>query len=151
MNWTTSDFVFAGVMLAILALAGWFLLKGPQSLAYRFGVAIAVVASIMVVWITGAVGIIGGEGEPANLLYLAAVALGLIGAAFARFRSGGMVWAWSATAFGIAAIGAVAVVSGWGVDGPIWPFDILGASGVLAAMFAVAALLFHHSARASVR
>lgn len=151
MTWTASDFVFAGVMLAILALAGGFLLKGPQSLAYRFGVAIAVVASILVVWITGAVGIIGSEREGANLLYLGAVGLGLIGAAFARFRSGGMAWAWAATAFAIAAIGGIAVISGWGADGPVWPFDVLGASGVLAAMFGVAALLFHHSARAGVR
>lgn len=146
MNWTLFDFVFAGGMLAILALAAWFLLKGPQSFSYRLGVGIAVVASILVVWITGAVGIIGGEREDANMLYLGVLALSLIAAAFARFQPRPLTWVLSGAALATASIALVAVMSGWGADGPIWPFDVLGASGVLAAMFAVSALLFRRAA-----
>lgn len=148
MLWTLSDFVVAGGMLAALAGAGWFLVNGPQHVAYRFGVAIAVFASILVFWITGAVGIIGSEANNANLLYLGAVALALVGAAVARFRPRGMVIAFSGAATAMAAIACVAVVLGWGVEGQAWPFDVLGASAMLAALFAVSAFCFHIASRA---
>lgn len=145
MNWTLFDFVFAGAMLSILALAIWFLLKGPQSLAYRLGVGIGIVASMLIVWITGAVGIIGGEQNDANMLYIGVIALMLLGAALTRARARPMAWVLAASAFATASIGLVATLAGWGADGPIWPLDILGASGVLAAMFAASALLFRHA------
>ncbi len=145
MNWTLLDFAFAGAMLAILSLAVWFLFKGPQSLSYRLGVGIAVMAAIFIVVTTGAVGIIGSEDNDANLLYLGVLAFALIGAAITRFQPRPMTWVLSATAVATASIALVAVMSGWGADGPIWPFDVLGASGIAAAMFAASALLFRHS------
>ncbi len=149
MNWTLFDFAVAGAMLAVLSLAAWFLFKGPHNFAYRLAVAIAVAASILVFWVTGAVGIIGSEQNDANMLYLGVLVFALLGSAVARFQPGPMTWVLSAAAASTALIAIVAVMFGWGADGPIWPFDVLGASGVIAAMFAAAALLFRHSARGS--
>jgi hypothetical protein len=146
MNWTLFDFAFAGAMLAILSLAAWFLFKGPQSFSYRLGVGIAVAAAIFVVVTTGAVGIVGSEDNDANLLYLGVLAFALIGAAITRFHPRPMTWVLSATALATASIALVAVMLGWGADGPIWPFDVLGASGLLAVMFAVSAVLFRRAA-----
>lgn len=146
MNWTLFDFAFAGAMLAILSLAVWFLFKGPQSFSYRLGVGIAVMAAIFVVMTTGAVGIIGSEDNDANLLYVGVLAFALIGAAITRFQPRPMTWVLSVTALATASIAIVAVMSGWGADGPIWPFDVLGASGLLVVMFAVSAVLFRRAA-----
>lgn len=56
-NWTASDFLFAGVLLggggAVVELAAW-RVKNP---AVRIGVATLVVAAVALVWIEAAVGI----------------------------------------------------------------------------------------------
>jgi uncharacterized PurR-regulated membrane protein YhhQ (DUF165 family) len=56
-NWTASDFLFAGVLLigggAIVELVAW-RVKKP---AVRIGFALLVVAVVALVWIEGAVGI----------------------------------------------------------------------------------------------
>lgn len=56
-NWTASDFVFAGVLLigggAIIELLAW-RVTNP---AVRVGFALLVVAAVALVWIEGAVGI----------------------------------------------------------------------------------------------
>lgn len=57
-NWTTSDFVFAGVLLigagALIELVAW-RVRRP---AVRIGVALFVVAVVALIWIEGAVGLL---------------------------------------------------------------------------------------------
>lgn len=103
-DWTAGDFVFAGVMFAIvggtLELAVW----RSTSRAYRAAVALALVAGFLHVWITVAVGIIGSEANPGNLLYLAVVAIAMFGSIVALGRPAGM-----AVAMGVAAAAEAAV------------------------------------------
>src|ERR1044072_7893648 len=86
--WTLSDFIVAAVMLgtagAALELAVRF---SRGSLAYRAGAAFAVAAAFLLVWVNGAVGFLGDEGNPANLVFVAVLAIALFGAVLARFRS----------------------------------------------------------------
>ena len=58
--------------------------------AYRLGAAVALAAAFLLVWVNGAVGIIGNEGQPANRLYSGVIALGLIGALVSRFQPRGL-------------------------------------------------------------
>ena len=57
---------------------------------YRFAVGIAIVAALMLVWLSLGVGIIGRDGDPANRMYFGVIAVGIIGALIARFRPSGM-------------------------------------------------------------
>lgn len=147
MDWSLSDFVFAGALLSGLGLAVWFVVRGPRNLPYRLAVGVAVAAALLMVWVTGAVGIVGSERHAANGLYFLAVGVGLIGAALARFRPRGMMFAVGGTAAATALIGVAAVAKGWGDDSARYPLDVLGGSFLLAAMFAAAAWLFAQSAR----
>ena len=56
-NWTTSDFVFAGILLigggAVIEGVAWFV-KNP---VVRIGFALFIVAVVALIWIEGAVGI----------------------------------------------------------------------------------------------
>ena len=151
MDWSLSDFVFAGALLSGLGLAVWFVVRGPRNLPYRVAVGVAVVAALLMVWVTGAVGIVGGERHAANGLYFLAVGVGLIGASLARFRARGMMFAVGGAALATALIGVAAVAMGWGDDAPRYPLDVLGGSFLLAAMFAVSAYLFAQSADRQVR
>ena len=105
-NWTASDFIFAGVLFGSVGLAFEFIVRRSESLACRFGAALAVVAAFLTIWINGAVGMIGSEGNPYNLLFGGVLLVALIGAILARLEPAGMTRAMIVTAIAQAAIGA---------------------------------------------
>jgi hypothetical protein len=105
-NWTASDFVVAAVLFGSVGLAFELIVRKSSSLAYRFGAALAVVASFLTIWVNGAVGMIGSEGNPYNLLFGGVLAIALIGAVLARFQPAGMALAMLAAAVAQAALAA---------------------------------------------
>lgn len=104
--WTASDYVFAAVLFGSVGLAFELIVRKSGSLAYRFGAALAVVATFLTVWVNGAVGMIGSEANAYNLLFLGVPLLALIGAIIAGFRPAGMAGAMAAAAVAQAALGA---------------------------------------------
>ena len=136
--WTASDYVFAAVLLGSVGLAFELIVRKSSSLAYRFGAALAVVAAFLTVWVNGAVGMIGSEDNPFNLLFGGVLLVALMGAIVARFESVGMA---RATAVAAAAQG---VVSAFGLS-----TDARGAvfSMAFAVPWLLAAALFQNAAR----
>ena len=61
-----------------------------RNTTYRFASGVAVGAAFILVWLSLGVGIIGRDGDPANLMYFGVLAVGIIGTLIARFRPGGM-------------------------------------------------------------
>ena len=57
---------------------------------YKLAVGVALLAAFLLVWLSLGVGIIGSDGDPANLMYFGVLAVGIIGAFLARFRAAGM-------------------------------------------------------------
>jgi hypothetical protein len=91
-NWTLSDFVFAGLLLGGIGGGLELALRMSRNTAYRIAAALGLIVSFLVVWSNGAVGIIGNENDPINLAFFGILAAGLIGALVARFRPQGMAW-----------------------------------------------------------
>ena len=120
--------------------------RKPGNTAYKFAVALALLAAFLLLWVNGAVGIIGDEGNDANLMYGAVLVVGIIGAIVARFEPHGMVRAMFATALAQALVAVIALVAGWGSAGPIWPRDILGATGLFVILWLGSAWLFRKAA-----
>ena len=58
----------------------------------------AVVAALLLVWLSLGVGIIGKDGDPAIVMYFGVLAIGIAGALIARLRPLGMTRALLATA-----------------------------------------------------
>lgn len=59
MDWSFSDFVFAGALLSGLGLAVWFVARAGRVICLiALAVGVAVVAALLMVWVTGAVGIV---------------------------------------------------------------------------------------------
>jgi hypothetical protein len=111
-DWSLADFVVFGAMLA--GAGGTFELASrmTRNTAYRAAVGVALVAAFLLVWANGAVGIIGSEDNPANLMFGGVLVVGLVGAAVARFRPQGMARALVATALAQAAVAVIAAVAG---------------------------------------
>ena len=114
---------------------------------YRLAVGVAVAAELILIWLSLGVGIIGADGDPANRMYFAVIAIGIIGAFIARFRPGGMAHVLLAMALTQAAIGAFAIVTGLGrpYSGAL---ELLLLNAFFVALFAASAWLFRDAARA---
>jgi len=104
--WTASDFVVAGVLLGSVGLGFELVVRKSGSLAFRFGAALAILAAFLTIWVNGAVGMIGSEDNPYNLLFGGVLAIALIGAIAARFEPANMARAMAAAAIAQAAVGA---------------------------------------------
>ena len=117
--WDVTDFAVFG---ALLVGVGGFLelaVRKTANSSYRTGAGLALLAAFLLVWMNGAVGIIGSEDDDANLMFFGVVAVGLIGAVMARFEPRGMARAMVATAGAQVLAFAVALVAGWGSAGPV--------------------------------
>ena len=118
----------------------------PGNTAYRFAVGVALAAAFILVWLSLGVGVIGADGDPANLMYSGVFAVGIIGAIIARLQPRGMARALFATALAQALVAMVALILGLGYPASP-PLEIVGLNGFFVALFVASALLFRHAAR----
>ena len=147
MAWDVVDFTVFGAMLLGVGIIFELARRNSDNTAYRFAVGVALAAAFILIWVNGAVGIIGDETNDANMMYFGVLAIGIIGAIIARFQPHGMVRALYATAATQAAVAVIALIAGLGSTAPIWPKDILILTGFFVALWLLSAWLFRNAAR----
>jgi len=153
-NWSLFDFVVAGALLFGSGLTFELIARKGGNVAYRVAVGVAVAAALLLVWVNLAVGIIGSENNPVNLLYVAVLLVAVIGAAIARLRPRGMALAMFATAFALALVPVIALIIGKTQTRMLEPPGVLGVfalNGFFATLFVVSGLLFRHSCAAPAK
>lgn len=148
-NWSFGDFIVAAILLFGSSVAYTIVSRLGDTTAYRAGVGVAVLGGLLLVWVNGAVGIIGSEDNPANILYAGVLAVGAIGAAVTRFESRGMSYALYSTALAQALVPVAAYL--------IWRPEFssqealmelmrtIGANSFFVALFAVSGTLFRRA------
>lgn len=138
-RWTGFDFLVAALMLGAAGGAFELALRLSGLTVYRAGAALAILTAFLLVWINGAVGIIGDEKEPANALYLGVVLLAVLGALLVRFRAAGL-----ARVMGAAAIAHLLIAAGllFAGDGPAFVLTLF-----FGGLWALSAGLFREAAR----
>lgn len=147
-QWTASDFIFAGVVLVGSGAIAELAVRASGIWSYRFGAGLAVLASMLLLWINGAVGIIGSENNPANLLYLGVILAAFVGAVACQFRARGLSLSMASAAVIQAAIGVVAVLRGWGEGSENWPRPVIVLSIIFGLIWLASAAFFSRAARA---
>lgn len=144
--WTTADFVVAGALLFGTGFAYKVIAGTSIDATCRLAVAVALETGLLLVWLNLAVGLIGDEKNPANLMYVGVLAIGVVGAIAARLKPSGMAIALMATALAQALVGAIAVATSRGAAGhEIAAIMIL--NGFFVALFLASARLFRRAAR----
>lgn len=138
MDWDETDFIVFGLMLGSVGLGAEYLMRKSDGVSYRIGAAIALALGFFLVWISLAVGIIGSEDNPLNLLFVSVLAVAISGASVARFEAAGMAWTMTATA----AMQALVALVGMSVD----PKGLV-LSGMFAAGWLLSAYFFRKAAR----
>ena len=144
--WTPADFAFAGVLVVGTGLAYELAARRAEATAYRLAAGVALAAGFLLLWVNGAVGIIGAAGDGANLMYAGVLAVGVVGAVVARFRPRGMSRVLFATAVAQAVVALIALIAGMGSPAS-GPAEILVLNGFFVALFLGSALLFGRAAR----
>ena len=139
--WDLADFAVAGVLLFGAGLTYELVARKGGTTAYRAATGIAMATALALVWMNLAVGLIGNEDSPANLMYGGVLAVGLIGAIIARFQPRGMARALFATALAQMLVGVITLIAGLGFT--------LTLNGFFAALWVGSALLFRRGARAT--
>jgi hypothetical protein len=143
--WDAADFAIVWVVVAS-AVAGYKFVAGKApNVAYRIAAGIAATTGVILLWINGAVGLIGSEDNPANLMYGGVLAIAAIGAGLARLRPLGMARALWATALAQFLVPIVAVIV-WRPDFSPGVLQVFGLNFGFVLLFAVSALLFRHAA-----
>ncbi len=142
MDWSTTDFATAGALVLGLGLGLGLSLRRSADTTYRLGAAFALVAAGLLVWINLAVGIVGAETDPRNLLFATVLAVAALGSLVARLAPRAMSRAMMATALTQILVGIIV----W--DGGM-PARAL--TGVFTALWLVSAGLFGKAAARAQR
>ncbi len=146
-RWGPADFAFAGALLFGTGLAFEFAARKVGAQAYRAAVGLALGTALLFSWISIAVGIIGSEDNPANLMYIGVLAVLIIGALIANFRHQGMASALLATALAQALVTVIALIAEKFVDA----LELVLLNGFFVALWLGSALLFRRASAALSR
>lgn len=113
---------------------------------YRRALGMALFTAAIIPWMNGAVGLIGNEGNPANVVYYIVLSFGYIGSLIARFHPESMTNVLSFVSGGQALIAVgvpiFTILQGFPVDGAIKIFIM---NGSLTLLFITSAYLFQKS------
>ena len=144
-SWTASDFIAFGVMLLAVGLPLELVARASSNWYYRGAAALALLGAFLTVWANLAVGIVGSEHNSANLLFFAALLVGIVGTILVRGKANGMALVMVATAAALS-VAFVIAVSG-PTDEPFVPHgpELIG-TAVFAALFLASAALFRKAA-----
>lgn len=145
-NWTVSDFIFAGVLLFSTGFSYLFITFKSVNIIYKIAVAFALFSGLFLIWVNLAVGIIGPENNPINLLYFGVIAVGLIGALIAKFESQKLVYTMFSMALATMFVAITALFNSIQHAPGSSVIEILAVNGFFITIFIISALLFRFAA-----
>lgn len=140
--WGPVDFAVAGALIVGTGSMYELAARKAGDMTYRAAAGVALATALVLVWANLAVGIIGSEDNPGNLMYVGVLAVGIIGALIARFQPHGMARVLFATAIAQALVAAIALMAGMHQDPGSSVSEILNVNGFFVALWVGSALLF---------
>lgn len=144
-NWDWFDFLFAGVLIGGVGLLFELAVRASSAWAYRGGVALALVAAFLLIWINAAVGIIGNEDNPANFVFVGIIAMAAAGAIVAGGKAAPMARAMIVAAVAQALVGIAVFAFNSGAEPP-GRFGLLVLIEFFAGLWFASAWLFRKAA-----
>lgn len=113
-----------------------------NSSTYKAGVAVALGTGLFLLWGVLALGVIGREGDRADLMYLGVLSIALLGALISRGKPEGLAKAMIGTAAAQAAVTVIALLMGKQDDPVTSVLEIVGLNSMFIGLFLGSAWLF---------
>jgi len=156
-DWSSADFIIAGFLIFSTASAYKLLTYKYKAYHYRAAIGLSLLSGLMLVWVNLAVGILGSENNPVNLLYGIVLLAGLLGAIASGLKPAGLMY----TMFTMAVLQISVPLAGIMIEKPagmhvgefLYKWHQQGFAGVagvtifFTALFAGAGLLFRNAAK----
>lgn len=144
--WTPADYLLVGMMLGGAGLAMELIVRVSRDWTYRFAAALGIAAAVLLFFVNGAVGFLGDEDNPYNLVFFGVIAVGAFGAVLAGFHPAGMAWAMYAAGAAQLLIGLVAIPLGWASPGFAGVYEVVMGTTMFTILWLVSATLFRRAA-----
>lgn len=146
-NWSVSDFIISGIMIFSTGLAYVLFTRKHADLIYKAACALSLFSSLLMVWSNLAVGLIGHESTPINLLYFGVLGLGIIGTFIAGFKPYAMARVLFIMATGVVGITVIALMFDM-QELPGSSFtEVIGVNAFFITLFMISAGLFQFADR----
>jgi len=146
--------ILTQVVLPLMLLASPFFIVfvlinkfNPGNIFYKLAVAWALLTGFLLFWVNLAGGIMGSEDNDANVMFVVVIMIGLIASTWVKFQTLEMSYVMLTLAVSHVFIVAIELIFQFGVEGPIWPFDVIGASCIFVVLWFCSALLFRKAAQ----
>jgi len=139
-------------MLSTIIIGSFIVYKETrvQNIAYRLGAALTLATAFLLNWAIPAVGVLGRDGDPADLMYTGVIAVGLTLAVTGRFQPHIMFRALAAMSIAQMAVAGIALIAGMH-NSPISSVSkILVLNGFFAVLWIGAGLLFAYAAKKQI-
>ncbi|HOI29631.1 MAG TPA: hypothetical protein PLZ15_07680 [Melioribacteraceae bacterium] len=148
--WNLMDFVIAGILLSGAGISFVLLTHKSGNRKYSIATGIAVGAALFMMWANLAVGIIGNEDNPANIMYLWVIGVGVVAAVIAQFKPKGMSYALLATALTQVIVVVIAYIEGNGNTFSEFR-ELITVNGFFIALWIISSALYLQSAKLTVQ
>lgn len=145
-NWSMFDFVAAWILLFSAGFTYKLIVRKANNNLYKAASFIAVGTALFLVWSNLAVGIIGSEDNPENMMYFGVLAVGFIGSLIARFQPKGMSYSLYAASTAQAIITVIMLFLGMQHVPGSSVAEILGINLFFIVLWFGSALLYRHAA-----
>lgn len=142
-DWSSSDFVFAGILLFGSLGAYEIAARKTDDAVYRAGVGLAILATFLLIWGNAAVQI---TDSPADGMYFGVAAIGIVGVIIALFRPVGGAAAMLAASLALPLATVIALVAGMVPNPYVSVLEVLVITGFYVALFVGAAWLLRKAA-----
>jgi hypothetical protein len=141
-EWDETDFIIMGLLIFGTGFSYKLVSMRSKSIIYRTALGVALATAFFLVWSNLAVGIIGSENNPANLMYFGIVLILIVGTFIARFRPKGMAIALFATALVQASTIVIALTEGMQHYPGSSIYEIIMVNGFFITLFSISGGLF---------
>lgn len=148
-DWDETDFIVMGILIFATGFSYKLVTMKSGNVMYKTGVGLAFLTGFLLVWVNLAVGIIGSEDNPVNLLYFGVLAVGIIAALFTRFQPKGMAFVMFAIAVAHTLAAGIVLIGGFYQSPPSTVFHIIGINGFFITLFSLSGGLFWLAAEES--
>lgn len=146
-NWTMSDFIAAALMIGLTGGALELAVRASPNPWGRAGAAVMILTSLLLVWVNLAVGFLGREGNPANIMFLLVLGIAVGGSIATRLQSAPMVRTMLAAAIVQILVATTALAAGWASPGWKGVYEVVMGSTLFGGLWLVSAALFRNAAK----
>jgi len=143
--WTAVDFIVMGLLLFTIGCSFVIATRRAPNTLYKIAMALGLGATLFMIWVNLAVGIIGSGPHFGNWMYVLVVVVGLVGTLRSRLQAKGMEQTMYAMALTLFFIAGVALMMGMDQYSGSSLMEILGVTVFLSSPFAIAGVLFRYA------